>query len=116
MNIDWDALLYDPLYANFGTAAVLTPLAGPSVAATVIDYTQGVEIAAGVELPVVRPACFIRRLELDDAGLVEQDMLGGAVSMNGNVWTVSDIRQRPGPKGKNTGEIVFILIGTAGTA
>lgn len=114
--IDFDALLYDPLYANYGTAAVITPTMGASVAATVIDMTRGVEITSGVELPVIRPACFIRRTELASAGLTEQVLLAGAVSMNGAVWNISDIRPRPGPGGANTGEVILVLIGAAGTA
>lgn len=114
--IDWDALLYDPLYANFGTAAVLSPLVGASVGMTVIDQTRGVEIQSGIELPVIRPACFVRRSEMDDANLTEQAMLGGTVSMNGHSWTVSDIRPKPGPDGKDSGESMFVLVASGASA
>lgn len=114
--IDWDALLYDPLYANFGTAAVMTPPVGASVAVLAIDHTRGVEIQSGVELPVIRPAAFVRRSEMDDNNLTEQSMLGGTIALNGYTWTVADIRPRPGPDGKGTGESMFVLVLGSGTA
>jgi hypothetical protein len=117
MGIDWDELLYDPLYANFGTTALLTPLAGASVSVQAIDQTRGMEIQSGIDLPVIRPACTVRRSEMDAANLTEREMLGGAVTMNGNVWTIADVRARPGPDGKDSGESLFVLVAAAaGTA
>lgn len=115
--IDWNTLLYDPLYASFGTAATMTPAVGAAAAVTVIDQTRGVEIQSGIEMPVIRPACFVRKSEMTGAGLTEQAMLGGTIAMNGYTWTVNDIRPKPGPMGKDSGESMFVLVAmTAGSA
>lgn len=110
--IDWDALLYDPIYAAFGTATMLTPgSGGAAVPMIVIDKTDGIEIDAGpVVIPTIKSAAMIRMAELASHNLTLPDLKDGTLLLGATTWTIKATQPKPGPGGKGTGEALLIFV------
>lgn len=110
--IDWDALLYDPIYTVHGKAATLTPgSGGAGIAVTVIDATAGIEVDAGpAVISSIKPAARIRMAELVSNALTLPDLKDGTLLLGATTWTIKATQPRPGPNGKGTGEALLILI------
>ncbi|MEN6306095.1 MAG: hypothetical protein ABFD96_25440 [Armatimonadia bacterium] len=111
--IDWDGLLYDKIYDFFGVAAEIETRCG-TVAVTVIDQTAGIEVQAGnVGMPSIRAAAMVRVAEIVSAGFPIDSLIDGELRIGATAWTIKNVAPRPGPNGKNTGELQLILINGA---
>jgi len=66
MEIDFQTLLLDPLYAEFGVTAVFTPNGNDGeIVFTVIDMTVGIAVAAdAIVIDSTQPAATVRYAEV----------------------------------------------------
>lgn len=110
--MDYQAVLYDPIYARLGVSATLTPLEpGLSVSLTVIDKTAGIAIDLGdTSLQTVKPAAAVRMVELSENDLEPADVDGGTITFNGKTWTIKGFMPKPSPNGEADGEVLLFLI------
>lgn len=108
--INWDALLYDQLFASFGTPAVLQAGAGSHMV-TVIDQTAGIEVdAGGLNGFTIKPVAEIRLTELAGISIEQADLKDATLTIGSNAWIVKNTAPKPGPGGKGTGILQLILI------
>ena len=105
------AILYDPIYAAFGVAAALTSnrTGAVSVAVTVIERTTSTDASEEFELGTLRPGAFVRRRELDEAGIAPAELDDGTLAVGGRTWRIEAHAPRPGPDGEASGEILMHL-------
>jgi hypothetical protein len=90
--IDFDALVFGPVYDTFGQPAVLT--IGPSsYDVVVIDHTQGVTVdeAGSIGVQTIRPAADVRRSALARIGLAAGDLLDGQIELNDVTWSIKSV-------------------------
>ena len=102
--IDFDALVFGPVYDTFGQPAVLT--IGPSsYDVVVIDHTQGVTVdeAGSIGVQTIRPAVDVRRSALAKLRLAARDLLGGEIEFNEAAWRIKSVLE-------NGDELRLILI------
>jgi len=109
VSIDWDTALYDPLFGVFGVVAAIDT-GTVQADLTVIDQTQGIEIGDDVDRPVISPAVFVRVAEITENGLTEDALLEATLTLRGIAWTVKNVAAKPGPDGKNSGELMLLLV------
>ena len=109
--MDYAALLYDPIYETLGTSATLTRNGSDAVPVpiTVINRTASTDASEEFELGTVRPGAFVRRRELDSAGIAPADLDGGTLVFGGRSWLIEAHASRPGPDGEASGEILMHL-------
>ena len=109
--MDYSHILFDPIYAAFGMAAVLTPNRpdASSVAVSVIERTTSADASANFELGTLRPGVFVRRRELDGLGIAPPELEGGTLAFGGRTWRIDAHAPRPGPDGEASGEILMHL-------
>ena len=87
--IDFDALVFGPVYGTFGQPAVLT--IGSSIYdVVVIDNTRGVTVDEGgmIGVQTIRPAADVRRSSLVRLGIVFGDLVDGEIAFNGVTWRI----------------------------
>ena len=102
--IDFDALVFGPVYDTFGQPAVLT--IGPSsYDVVVVDHTQGVTVdeAGSIGVQTIRPAVDVRRSALAKLKFAARDLVGGEIEFNEAAWRIKSILE-------NGDEIRLILI------
>lgn len=110
MPIDWDSVLYDPIYDELGVTATITGAEFGQIALTVIDKTNGIVIEAnGIALPTIKPAVCIRSADLAARSILATDLHNATLELNGYTWRIANTQQRPGPSGKGSGEILMML-------
>ncbi len=109
--MEYAALLYDPIYETFGVPATLTPDRpdATSIAVTVIERTTSTDASEEFELDTLRPGAFVRRRELDQAGIAPAELDGGTLVFGGRTWLIDAHAARPGPDGESAGEILMHL-------
>ena len=102
--IDFDALVFGPVYGTFGQPAVLT-LGRSSYDLVVIDHTKGVIVdeVGSIGVQTIRPAVDVRRTSLVKFGLVTRDLVDGEVEFNDTAWPIKSVLE-------NGDEIRLILI------
>lgn len=108
--IDFDGLLYAPLYDAFGVSAVITSVGGiVTEGLTVIDKTAGVAIdeGNGLSFATTKPAACIRASELTSKNLTRAGIKQSTIEFNGGAWTIIAIQPKPNPSGD--GELYLIL-------
>lgn len=90
MAMDFDALVLQPNYAVHGLDAVLTTQGsdGDDYDVTVIDNTDGIEVADDVGILSIKPAADIRNAELLEKGIDREELDGARLIFDGNTWTV----------------------------
>lgn len=113
--MDYQALLYGPVYGALGVDAVLhmgSPLG--DVALVAIDKTAGLTITQGIDVQTVAPAATLRAAELIAAGVALEDIDGKTLTLNGKNWLVASLQPSPSPNGEDDGEILLILDGSSG--
>jgi hypothetical protein len=112
MAIDYSALLYDPVYAELGVAAVFVA-AGTAgeVALTVIDDTRPKTSISGssAEVRSVGPGAYARIPELEGRGIAREDYQDAVLTFNGRSWAVRSYELRGSPNGEDLGEVRFLL-------
>jgi hypothetical protein len=102
--IDFDALMFGPVYDTFGQPAVLT--IGPSsYDVVVIDHTQGVTVdeAGSIGVQTIRPAVDIRCSALISLDLAARDLMDGQIEFNETTWRIKSVLE-------NGDEIRLILM------
>lgn len=113
--LDYQSLLYDPVYGVIGVPAVLwmgVPLG--NVPLTVIDKTAGLMINAAVDLQTTAPVATVRAAELLAAGVALADIDGKLLTLNGKDWRIASFDLRPAPTGQSDGEVYLFLDGGMG--
>ena len=87
--LDFDALVFGPVYDVFGQPAVLTISSG-QYDVVVIDHTRGVTVEEGgmVGVQTVRPAADLRRSALTRQGIAVKDLLDGDLRFDGVSWQI----------------------------
>jgi len=110
MGIDFQSLLYEPIYTLQGVTVLLTLGNGAEYdSLTALDKTTGVEVGDHAEVPTIQPAAAFRIKELIDRGLILEDLLGATLEMNEWLWTVRNYKLKPSPNGQDDGEVFLIL-------
>jgi hypothetical protein len=116
MTIDFNALMYDPVYARIGVPAVLTVAGsdGAEVEITVIDDTRPkvLPISTGAQAADVRsagPGAFARVPELAENGIARSDYADAVLAFNGRTWIVRSWELIGSPNGEDLGEVRFAL-------
>ena len=110
--MDLASLLYDPLYATFGSDAMIRCLFSDAFPIRAIDCTSGIEVTegSGVEVKTIRPAAIVRMRELAELGLSRDDLEDAALDLNEKIWRVKASMPKPGPSGEAQGELYLFLI------
>ena len=110
--MDYQVILYDPIYAAFGSPAILTPNRpeAAAVAVTVIERTTTIDASEEFELGTLRPGAFVRRPELANIGIAPAELDGGTLAFGARRWRIEAHAPRPGPDGEASGEILMYLI------
>jgi hypothetical protein len=90
--IDFDALVFGPVYATFGQPAVLT-IGSSSYDIVVIDHTKGVTVDEGgtIGVQTIRPATDVRRSALAEFDIAFDDLLDAELAFNGATWRVKSV-------------------------
>jgi hypothetical protein len=111
MLLDYQALMYAPVYDTFGQAATLATTGGDSIAITIVNKTAPSPFAGfGVEFQAFKPSAMVRMAELLTANLVPiDDILGGELTMDGKTWSIKSYEHVPSPVGVNDGELRLFL-------
>jgi hypothetical protein len=113
--VDYQALLYDPIYNALGVDAVLhMGIEAGDVPLRAIDKTAGIIINQAIGLETVSPAATVRAAELAAAGVPLADIYSRTLTLNGRDWTVASWRRKPSPNGADDGEVYLILDGDIG--
>lgn len=109
--MDYQTLLYDPVYLVQGVSAVITLSDATTVLkpVTVLDKTAGTEIKMAVDILTILPAAVLRVKELAKQNYVPDDLHRGKITFNGRTWTIVDNRLIPSPNGMDDGEAYMIL-------
>ena len=87
--IDFDALVFGPVYGTFGQPAVLTVgLARYDL--VVIDNTKGITVDEGgvIGVQTIRSAVDVRRSALIGLGIAFGDLVDAEVAFNGATWRI----------------------------
>jgi hypothetical protein len=118
--VDYQGLLYGPVYSALGVAAVLHmdpplgPLEDGDVPITAIDKTAGITINAAVDLQTTLPAATVLAADLIAAGVDLGAVDGRTLTLNGKDWRIASLEPKPSPNGQDDGEIYFLLDGGLG--
>lgn len=114
--IDFQTLLYDPIYLVQGVLVTLTLSAanGGTVYEdlTAVDKTIGADVGdKGAQVQTIKPVAALRVRELLDSGLTVAKLSKAKLQMNDFEWTVTSYKLIPSPRGENDGEVLLILAG-----
>ena len=87
--IDFDPLVFAPVYDTFGKPAVLL-IGQTSYYVAVIDNTKGVTVEDSniVGVQTVRPAADVRRSVLDSLGIALDVLVDGALTFDSTTWRI----------------------------
>jgi hypothetical protein len=90
--IDFDALVFGPVYDTFGQPAVLT-IGAASHDVVVIDHTRGVTVdeAGSIGVQTIRPAADVRRSALARLGIIVNDLVDGEIEFNDMAWRIKSV-------------------------
>jgi hypothetical protein len=111
--IDYQGVLYNPVYAAVAVDATLTSSDGSEVAIAVVDKTAGVALSDRMNVESIRPVARVRTAELVANGIDMTDLPNSLISFNGADWRIKAFRQMPAPTGEMTGETMLILLSEA---
>ena len=107
--LDYNALLYDPIYSVIGVPAMMTTIAGV-FEITVIDETRSKSMTStGLEIRSIGPAACARIPELTVKGIDRSDYVNSILSFNGRMWVVYNYDLKGSPNGEDQGEVRFLL-------
>lgn len=110
MTIDYDTILYGPIYSAFGVSASITSIEGiVTDGLTVIDKTEGVMIEEGngISFATSKPAAVVRMSELTANDLTRAILKNATITFNGGEWKIVATQPKPNPAG--AGELYLIL-------
>src|SRR5512139_2960128 len=97
--IDYQALLYGPVYEQFGQAATLSTINSEEIELTVQDRTAPAPfVGHGVEFQAFRPTALVRMAEIIAANITPiDDIQGGELAMGGKSWSIKSFEYVPSP-------------------
>ncbi|HET7375925.1 MAG TPA: hypothetical protein VFK30_04405, partial [Anaerolineae bacterium] len=114
--IDFQAQLYNPIYASeLCVDATITTSGGDEMEvraknATVPSSFSGP--SGAVDFQAFRPSAIVRMaqlLSLNADLIIQDDIQGGTIEMDGKVWSIKSYEYIPAPTGINTGELRLFL-------
>lgn len=108
--MDYQALLYNPIYNTLAVAATLVTATGVTASVKVKDETKGVAVADKTLIETVKPGCFVRAAELASNGIARADLTDGSITFNGSSWRIKATQPKPSPNGEADGEYLLILL------
>ena len=90
--LDFDGLVFGPVYDVFGQPAVLATDAG-LFDVVVIDHTRGITVDEGgmVGVQTIRPAADIRRSALNALGISKKHLLDAQLMFGGASWQIKSL-------------------------
>jgi len=110
--MDYQALLYNPIYETLGVDATLITSGGDEYEITAQDRTvpTTASIQGAFEIQTFKPYALVRMAEIVGLGItVADDVLDGELTMSGRTWGIKSFEYRPAPTGINEGEVRLIL-------
>jgi len=107
--MDFEDLLYRPLYAMFGVDATIRGIYFDSFPLRVIDMTSGIEVGDNVGLKTMRPSAIALVKDIAGNGLGREDLEEAVLEMNDAYWRVKATMPKPGPSGESRGELYLLL-------
>jgi hypothetical protein len=110
MTIDYQGVLYNPIYGAVAVEATLSSSAGVEVTVAVVDKTAGVVLSDRMNVESIRPVARVRTAELVANDVEMADLPNSLISFNGASWRIKAYRQMPAPTGEMTGETMLILL------
>jgi hypothetical protein len=109
MSLDYNSLLYDPVYLELGVSCVFVQ-GSKEATISVIDDTRPITLPAGsLEVRSVGPGAFARIQELETNGIAREDYQDAGLNFNGRTWIVRSWELRGNPNGEDFGEVRFLL-------
>lgn len=108
--IDYNSLLYDPLYQARGVAATLNSSGGATVSIKVIDDTGGETIEGLGAVETISPSCRARVKELTANNVAMTDLDNGSIEFNGASWRIKAHKMMPNSNGENDGQVRLMLL------
>lgn len=109
MAIDYQSLLYDPIYQILGVAVTLTTVDDQEVSLTALNLTKPSSISGlGIDFQAFQPAVKIRMSELSGLSL-QDDVLGGELELDGETWDIKSYERNASPNGNSDGELRLLL-------
>lgn len=109
--ISFDKLLHAKTQAIFGVSAQLIPSGGDILNIRAIDRTSGVEFTNGAGVASVLPAADLRRSDLVALGVTLEELDGGELHLNGDMWQIHFVLEHPTPFGAADGLVTLYLVG-----
>ena len=116
---NYQTLLYDPVYEEFGQLASLTLRGSNSaISVTVNNRTKPSSFAGfnGVEFQAFKPTALVRMAEIGTLGVTAEQIQGGHLIMDGTRWAVKSYEYEPSPVGISDGQLRLFLHSDAETA
>ena len=113
MTVDYQALLYNPIYYELAVPATLVPTWGSSRPLSVIDHTAGVALIDRMNVESIRPVVRVRGTELAANAIDVADLPNSLITVNGQTWRIKATRTMPAPTGEMVGEVMLILLSEA---
>jgi hypothetical protein len=109
--IDWQAELLDPIYAELGVEAALKSAPGEPIATiTALDLTAGIVLdLGGISMGAITPAAAVRVAELAEHGIDAAALKDGTITLNGATWKIKAPHPKPSPAGEAAGEVYLLL-------
>ena len=109
--IDYNAVLYDPVYGELGVPATFAPAgtAGEVTLSVIDDTRPKTQTSSGVETRSVGPGAFARIPELERNGIRRDAYIDAILMFNGRSWIVRSYELRGSPNGEDVGEVRFLL-------
>jgi len=108
--IDYQTLLYGPIYGFHGVDALITTTAG-NVSVVVLDRTYGAseKLGHGMVVETITPMCRVRMPELMSqiSSLALLDM--ASVIFSNRSWRIRSYEPKPSPNGEDDGELELML-------
>lgn len=115
--MDFQALLYNPVYGVIGVQAVLAIGTHVETGLTVLDKTRGVDlvkefgdVTTNVAIQTIVPAAVLRAAELIEREIDVEALIDATITFNAKSWRVRSYRLRPSPNGEGDGEIYLLLV------
>src|SRR3954469_5383557 len=87
--IDFDALVFGPVYGTFSEPATLT-IGSVVHEIDVIDGTRGVAVEEGgpIAVETIRPVADVRRGQLAEKSIAVADLIDAALVLAGQTWRI----------------------------
>src|SRR5689334_15070273 len=108
--IDYNTLLYGPLYQTRGVSATLNSSGGATVDVTVIDDTREQTIDGLAAIESIGPSCRVRMKELTANNVAATELDGGSIEFNGASWRIKAHKMLPNSNGENDGQVRLMLL------